>query len=118
FFCASLLATLTPEPSTLSLHDALPIYPMPLWLTVAIGLTGSIVGAVVGRALFHDNGFVISFGSLGVAIALVLAYRRFIQRRPLWGPDALRFPQRGVGIAGYRERLRKVGIDPDQPQLA
>src|SRR5207248_10743588 len=92
--------------------------PMPLWLTVAIGLTGSIVGAVVGRALFHDNGFVISFGSLGVAIALVLAYRRFIQRRPLWGPDALRFPQRGVGIAGYRERLRKVGIDPDQPQLA
>src|SRR5207237_9108358 len=71
--------------------------PMPLWLTIAIGLTGSIVGAVVARALFHDNGYVVSFGSLGVAIALVLAYRRFIQRRPLWGPDALRFPQRGVG---------------------
>jgi uncharacterized membrane protein YeaQ/YmgE (transglycosylase-associated protein family) len=88
--------------------------PMPLWLTVAIGLTGSIVGAAIGRALFHDNGYVISFGSLGVAIALVLAYRRFVQRRPLWGPDALRFPERGIGVEGYRARLRKAGIDPDQ----
>ena len=39
---------------------------MPLWLTVAIGLTGSIVGAVVARALFEDNGYVVSFGSLFV----------------------------------------------------
>src|SRR5918911_3747728 len=82
--------------------------PMPLWLTVAIGLTGSIVGAVVGRALFNDNGYVVSFGSLGVAIALVLAYRRFVQQRPLWGPDAMRFPQRGLGVEQYRDRLRKL----------
>jgi uncharacterized membrane protein YeaQ/YmgE (transglycosylase-associated protein family) len=88
--------------------------PMPLWLTIAIGLAGSITGAVIGRVLFHDNGYVVSFGSLGVAIALVLGYRRFIQHRPLWGPDALRFPDRGVGVEGYRERLRKVGINPDQ----
>src|SRR5215204_2521179 len=72
--------------------------PMPLWLTVAIGLTGSIVGAVVARALFEDNGYVVSFGSLFVAIALVIAYRRFVQHRPVWGPEAFRFPRRGLGV--------------------
>jgi uncharacterized membrane protein YeaQ/YmgE (transglycosylase-associated protein family) len=95
--------------------------PMPLWLTVAIGLTGSIVGAVVARALFEDNGYVVSFGSLFVAIALVAAYRRFVQHRPVWGPDALRFPQRGFGVEQQRDRLRKLGIDPDRvgpPALA
>jgi uncharacterized membrane protein YeaQ/YmgE (transglycosylase-associated protein family) len=87
--------------------------PMPLWLTISIGLTGSIVGAVVAKELFNDNGYVVSFGSLGVAIALVLAYRRFVQHRPLWGPEALRFPKRGIGIEAQRERLRKLGVDPD-----
>ena len=88
--------------------------PMPLWLTVAIGLTGSIVGAVVARALFEDNGYVVSFGSLFVAIALVGAYRRFVQHRPVWGPEALRFPRRGLGIEQYRERLQTLGVDPDR----
>jgi uncharacterized membrane protein YeaQ/YmgE (transglycosylase-associated protein family) len=87
--------------------------PMPLWLTLSIGLSGSIVGAVVARALFDDNDFVTSLGSLTVAIALVLAYRRFVQHRPLWGPEAMRFPQRGLGIEQYRERLRRLGVNPD-----
>lgn len=89
--------------------------PMPLWLTIAIGLTGSIIGAVVASALFDGNGYVVSFGSLGVAIALVLAYRHFVQRRPLVGEGARAFPKRGFGIEGYRERLRSVGVDPDRP---
>ena len=38
--------------------------PMPIWLTLAIGLTGSIVGAVVGKAISNDNAYVISFLSL------------------------------------------------------
>jgi uncharacterized membrane protein YeaQ/YmgE (transglycosylase-associated protein family) len=87
--------------------------PMPLWLTVSIGLAGSIVGAVVARALFEDNGYVVSFGSLTVAIGLVLAYRRFVQHRPLWGPEARRFPDKGLGVEQYRERLQKLGVDPD-----
>jgi uncharacterized membrane protein YeaQ/YmgE (transglycosylase-associated protein family) len=89
--------------------------PMPLWLTTSIGLTGSIVGAVVAHAL-GGGGYAVSFTSLGVAIALVAAYRRFVQHRPLSGPDALRFPTKGVGVEGYRERLRNVGIDPDAAQ--
>lgn len=86
--------------------------PMPIWLTIAIGLTGSIVGAAVAKGL-GGGGYAVSFTSLGVAIALVLAYRRFVQRRPLWGPEALKFPERGLGVDVYRERLRKLGVDPD-----
>ena len=90
--------------------------PMPIWLTIAIGLTGSIVGAVVGNAISHDNGYVISFLSFGVAIALVAAYRRFVQHRPIFGPGALAFPQRGLGVAEQREKLKRLGIDPDRLQ--
>jgi uncharacterized membrane protein YeaQ/YmgE (transglycosylase-associated protein family) len=86
--------------------------PMPIWLTVSIGLAGSIVGAVVGRAISGDNGYVVSFVSLGVAIALVAAYRRYVQKRPIFGPEALRFPERGFGVEEQRERLQKLGIDP------
>jgi uncharacterized membrane protein YeaQ/YmgE (transglycosylase-associated protein family) len=86
--------------------------PMPIWLTLAIGLTGSIAGAVVARAL-GGGGYAVSFTSLGVAVALVLAYRRFVQRRALWGREAYRFPERGLGVDTYRERLRKVGLDPE-----
>ena len=88
--------------------------PMPLWLTVAIGLVGSIVGAVGGDAMSHGNGYVVSFLSLGVAIALVAAYRHFVQRRPVFGPGALKFPERGLGIEQVRERLKRSGIDPDR----
>jgi uncharacterized membrane protein YeaQ/YmgE (transglycosylase-associated protein family) len=87
--------------------------PMPLWLTIAIGLTGSIVGAVVGDASSNGNGYVVSFVSLGVAIALVAAYRHFVQRRPIVGPGARQFPERGLGVGQYRARLKQVGIDPD-----
>ena len=87
--------------------------PMPIWLTIAIGLTGSIVGAVVGRALFGDNGYVVSFLSFGVAMALVAAYRRFVQKRPIFGAGAYAFPERGVGVEQQRERLQKLGIDPN-----
>jgi len=87
--------------------------PMPIWLTIAIGLTGSIVGAVVGRALSDDNGYVVSFLSFGVAISLVAAYRRFVQHRPIFGPGAMAFPERGLGVAEQRQKLRELGFDPD-----
>jgi hypothetical protein len=82
-------------------------------LTIAIGLTGSITGAVVGKAISNDNGYVISFTSFGVAIALVAAYRRFVQQRPIFGAGAVAFPQRGIGVEQQRERLQKLGLDPD-----
>jgi uncharacterized membrane protein YeaQ/YmgE (transglycosylase-associated protein family) len=87
--------------------------PMPLWLTTAIGLAGSVVGAVGAHAL-GGGGYAVSFASLGLAIALVAVYRRYVQHRPFWGPDAMKFPERGLGVEQYRERLQKVGIDPNQ----
>jgi uncharacterized membrane protein YeaQ/YmgE (transglycosylase-associated protein family) len=87
--------------------------PMPIWLTLAIGLAGSIVGAVVGKAISNDNGFVISFLSFGVALSLVAGYRRFVQKRPIFGPGALVFPERGLGVEQTRERLQKLGVDPN-----
>ena len=87
---------------------------MPIWLTIAIGLTGSIVGAVVGkRDLATTTATSISFLSFGVAIALVAAYRRFVQQRPIFGPGALAFPERGLGVEQQRERLQKLGVDPN-----
>jgi hypothetical protein len=58
-----------------------------------------------------------SWGGLAsfvVAVGLVVIYRRFVQKRPLWGRDAYRFPERGFGVEQYRERLKRAGIDPDQ----
>jgi uncharacterized membrane protein YeaQ/YmgE (transglycosylase-associated protein family) len=87
--------------------------PMPIWLTIAIGLAGSIVGAVAGKELSDGNGYVVSFTSFGVAVALVAAYRRYVQKRPIFGPGARAFPERGIGVEQQRERLQKLGVDPD-----
>jgi uncharacterized membrane protein YeaQ/YmgE (transglycosylase-associated protein family) len=92
--------------------------PMPLWLTLAIGLVGAIVGAGVGRVAMGGNGTVAQLVAFAVAIALVAAYRVFVQKRPVFGRGALKFPERGVGVEGYRERLRKLGFDPDNLQPA
>jgi uncharacterized membrane protein YeaQ/YmgE (transglycosylase-associated protein family) len=87
--------------------------PMPIWLTVAIGLTGSIIGGVVGKELSNGNGYVVSFLSFAVAIVLVAGYRQFVQKRPIFGPGALAFPERGFGVEQQRRRLQKLGVDPN-----
>jgi uncharacterized membrane protein YeaQ/YmgE (transglycosylase-associated protein family) len=89
--------------------------PMPPWLTIAIGLVGfaagsGIVFAIGGRKAASWSGL----ASFFVAVGLVVVYRRFVQKRPLWGKDAYRFPERGFGVEAYRERLKRAGIDPDQ----
>ena len=88
--------------------------PMPIWLTIAIGLTGSLGGAAIAYGLGSRSPFVTGLAGFALAIALVIAYRRFVQRRASFGRDAYRFPERGVGIDAYRERLQRAGIDPDR----
>jgi hypothetical protein len=39
---------------------------------------------------------------------LVIGYRRFVQKRPITGPEALKFPQRGFGIERFRDRHQKL----------
>ena len=96
--------------------------PMPFSLTVLIGLGGSAVGVGIATLIFgakhtfdtSGRAFTTLMLEVGVAIALVAAYRRFVQKRPLWGPEAHRFPERGFGVARMRARLRQLGIDPDR----
>ena len=91
--------------------------PMPAWLTIFIGLTGSLVGGGVSAAIVgtqtRSDLFVTVMASIGVAALLVIAYRRFVQQRPVTGPEAMRLPTRGFGIPRLRQRLAKAGIDPD-----
>ena len=89
--------------------------PMPPWLTIAIGLGGSAIGyGIVLGIGGRDSASWSGLASFAAAVGLVVIYRRFVQKRPLWGKDAYRFPERGFGVEQYRERLKKAGIDPDQ----
>jgi uncharacterized membrane protein YeaQ/YmgE (transglycosylase-associated protein family) len=88
--------------------------PMPIWLTILVGLGGSLGGGGIAYAAGSRNPYVISTVGFAVAIALVMLYRRFVQRRPVLGREAYRFPERGVGVDTYRERLQRAGIDPDR----
>ena len=87
--------------------------PMPAWLTISIGLAGSVVGIGVDQATNGHHPAAASFAAFGTAVLLVVAYRRFVQHRPIFGPEALRFPRRGIGVREYRERLARAGVDPD-----
>jgi uncharacterized membrane protein YeaQ/YmgE (transglycosylase-associated protein family) len=91
--------------------------PMPFWLTILIGLGGSAIGGGIAAAIIRpgetvESGdyFWILLASVAAATGLVAAYRRFVQRRPISGPEARRFPTRGVGIARLRQRLQMMGI--------
>ncbi len=96
--------------------------PMPFWFTVLVGMFGAIIGGVIAGALFgathafdnSNHAFVTLLLAVGAAIVILAAYRRLVQRRPLSGPDAHRFPSRGLGIERMRARLRQLGVDPDQ----
>lgn len=88
--------------------------PMPVWLTIVIGMAGSLGGGAIAYAVGSRNPYVIGLAGFALAIGLVIAYRRFVQRRASFGRDAYRFPERGVGVEAYRERLQRAGIDPDR----
>ena len=89
--------------------------PMPPWLTIAIGLLGTVIGTGIVLGIGGRNSASwAGIASFFAAVGLVVIYRRFVQKRPVWGRDAYRFPERGFGVEHYRERLRRAGIDPDQ----
>jgi uncharacterized membrane protein YeaQ/YmgE (transglycosylase-associated protein family) len=82
--------------------------PMPVWLTVAIGLVGSAGGAALAIGIWGKGTQGIGLFSFLGAVLLVIAYRRFVQKRPLTGPEALKFPERGIGIDRFHERRQKM----------
>lgn len=96
--------------------------PMPFWLTVMLGLGGSLVGGGIAAAAFgtghvfdsSGHAFMTLLLEIGAAIIILAAYRRYVQRRPLTGAGAHAFPTRGFGIQRIRARLRQLGVDPDR----
>ena len=82
--------------------------PMPVWLTVAIGLVGSAAGGAIAIGIWGRGTQAIGLLSFLGAVLLVVAYRRFVQKRPLTGPDALKFPERGIGIDKFNDRRNKM----------
>jgi uncharacterized membrane protein YeaQ/YmgE (transglycosylase-associated protein family) len=72
--------------------------PMPIWMTTLFGLVGSAVGSAVAVGAFGrgaDSGTIFSAWLLSILVAtlLVIGYRRFVQHRPITGPDAYRPPE-------------------------
>ena len=64
--------------------------PMSIWATATLGIAGSLLGGIVFRVIFNTGvGFV---GSVLFAILLLLGYRKYVQKRAIWGPDARRPP--------------------------
>lgn len=70
--------------------------PMPWWLTLLIGLVGAFVGGGLGYAMAGVAGYFV--GAVLVASLLIYVYRRFVQKRPITGPEARRRPTRGFGL--------------------
>jgi uncharacterized membrane protein YeaQ/YmgE (transglycosylase-associated protein family) len=75
--------------------------PMPVWLTMMIGIGGSLIGGIVSRLFLGTAGGVV-FAVLG-AVLLVILYRRVVQGRGITGPAAREAPTSGVGLRRRRE---------------
>jgi uncharacterized membrane protein YeaQ/YmgE (transglycosylase-associated protein family) len=88
--------------------------PMPIWMTTGFGLVGALIGNSLAFAIFGseiDSGTAFSAWLFSVLAAtlLVIAHRRFVQHRPITGPEAQR---RAVGPFGRNRdvsaQLRKL----------
>ena len=66
--------------------------PMSIWMTVGFGIAGALLGGGAGYAVAAEPGAFLA--SVVVASVLIVGYRRFVQRRPITGPEARRLPRR------------------------
>ena len=61
--------------------------PMPIWMTILLGIVGSIVGGSIAVALGFGAGGIFVLSVLAATV-IVIAYRRLVQKRPITGPRA------------------------------
>ena len=88
--------------------------PMPIWMTTGFGLVGALIGnglvfALVGTDVKAGSAFAAWFLSVLAATLLVIAHRRFVQHRPITGPEAQRPPASPFGPnPDVRDQLKKL----------
>jgi uncharacterized membrane protein YeaQ/YmgE (transglycosylase-associated protein family) len=101
--------------------------PMSIPLTIMLGVVGSFIGGGIAGAIFgleQDSGsfFAILLGSILASMLLLIAYRRYVQHRPITGPQAHAPPpeqaragnlfgssaRRGNRSSDLSEQLRKL----------
>ncbi len=61
--------------------------PMPIWVTILIGLLGAFVGGGIAVALGFGVGGIFVISVL-VATLIVIGYRRIVQKRTVTGPGS------------------------------
>ena len=71
--------------------------PMSVPLTILLGIFGSFLGGGVAAALFgtdqtSGDAFAILIGSILASVVILVLYRRYVQHRPITGPEAQRPP--------------------------
>lgn len=71
--------------------------PMSVPMTILLGVFGSFLGGGIAAAIFgaeQDSGsvFAILIGSVLASTLLLIGYRRFVQKRPITGPEAQQAP--------------------------
>lgn len=82
--------------------------PMPIWLTMVIGLVGSAAGGGLAIGIWGKGTQGIGIFAFLGSVLLVVAYRHFVQKRPIYGPEAFKFPERGIGIERFQERRQRM----------
>jgi uncharacterized membrane protein YeaQ/YmgE (transglycosylase-associated protein family) len=109
--------------------------PMSVPMTILLGVFGSFLGGGIAGALFgveQDSGsiFAILIGSILASTLLLIVYRRYVQHRPITGPEAHRPPpqraragdllgsaRRPDGRSDVSEQLRKLSELRDEGVL-
>ena len=66
--------------------------PMSIWMTIALGVAGSLIGGGIAAAIFGTAPFPILLFSVAAATLLLIGHRKFVQKRPITGSDAHRPP--------------------------
>ena len=64
--------------------------PMAWWATALLGIAGWFVGGLVSWSVLGEGPGIV-FAFLG-AVALLIGYRKLVQKRPLTGPRARQLP--------------------------
>ena len=97
--------------------------PMSVPMTILLGVVGSFLGGGIAAAIFgaeQDSGsfFAILIGSIVASMLLLIAYRRWVQKRPIAGPDAHRPPAERAGLGSVLGAPGRDAHAHTQPSVA